>query len=321
MLLRRILVLVAAASLLPVLSCGGSSSGSSTPIEPPVSVAALPITADNAQDIVEAVLNGVTSTFELIDLIDLIGIPVAADPGAMAKLAYNVVSMTITEETVTCDTGDIVVTWNDADDDMELSTGDTLDIDFNMCFDAFTGTTIDGLATITNVVVIGDPFNQIAPWGLSFTFSFVDLSGTDDDGEVVINGGFNIDTGSDDNVVVDLAITADSLGVQLGNITETISDFVALQSLDIATMTQSITADGTYASTILDGSVDFETLADFVIMGDDDPSSGQMLISDDTSSVLVTVLDNMRIQLDIDLDLDGSIDETIVVMWDDLDID
>ncbi len=54
-------------------------------------------------------------------------------------------------------------------------------------------------------------------------------------------------------------------------------------------------------------------------MGDDNPSSGQLLISDSSSSVLVTVLDNMNVQLDIDLDLDGTIDETIVVTWADLD--
>jgi len=45
-----------------------------------------------------------------------------------------------------------------------------------------------------------------------------------------------------------------------------------------------------------------------------------MLIADAGSSVLVTVLDNISVQLDIDLDLNGTIDETIVVTWAELDI-
>jgi hypothetical protein len=45
-----------------------------------------------------------------------------------------------------------------------------------------------------------------------------------------------------------------------------------------------------------------------------------MLIRDNISSVLVTVLDNLSVQLDIDLDRNGTIDETIVVTWDELDI-
>jgi hypothetical protein len=32
------------------------------------------------------------------------------------------------------------------------------------------------------------------------------------------------------------------------------------------------------------------------------------------------VLDNINVQLDIDLDLDGTIDETMMVAWDELDI-
>ena len=69
------------------------------------------------------------------------------------------------------------------------------------------------------------------------------------------------------------------------------------------------------------GPVTFETLKNFVILADENPSSGQLLISDNSSSVLVTVLDNINVQLDIDVDLDGLIDRTIVVTWTELDID
>ncbi len=82
-----------------------------------------------------------------------------------------------------------------------------------------------------------------------------------------------------------------------------------------------LSANGILASTLLEGSVTFETLEDFVGMFDDNPFAGQMLISDDSSSVLVTVVDNISVLLDIDFDLDGIIDQTIEVTWAELDID
>ena len=57
-----------------------------------------------------------------------------------------------------------------------------------------------------------------------------------------------------------------------------------------------------------------------MIMADDNPSAGQLLISDVSSSVLVTVLDNINVQLEVDVDLDGVIDRTIVVTWAELGI-
>ena len=85
-------------------------------------------------------------------------------------------------------------------------------------------------------------------------------------------------------------------------------------------LTQVISTSGIFTSTELGGSVTFETLEDFVLIGDDNPSAGALLISDSSSSVLITVLDNISVQLEIDLDLDGMIDETVVVTWAALDI-
>jgi hypothetical protein len=55
-----------------------------------------------------------------------------------------------------------------------------------------------------------------------------------------------------------------------------------------------------------------------MVMGEDNPSSGQLFIADATSSVLFTVLDNLNVRLEIDVDLDGMIDETIDLLWTDL---
>ena len=276
--------------------------------------AALPITDGNARGITVAVLEAIASTVEIIDILDVIGLPVTA---SMKSGVANAAVMAVSTETVACDTGEATFTWNDADNDFELSTGDTFDIVFADCFFADTDTFLDGTVSLTNLVVTGDPLNQIAPWGLSLTIGFEDVVG--ERGGIV--GEVDLSLNSEDNVVVGLSLATASLStVRIGGF-ETISDYVLAETLDLNSLTQAINTSGTFASNLLEGTVDFETLQDFMVMGDDNPSAGQLLISDSSSSVLLTVLDNINVQLEIDIDLDGTIDQTTIVAWADLDID
>lgn len=282
--------------------------------------AALPITDGNAQDITVTVLEAVTSTVEIVDILDIVGLPVTANANSgLSKIAV----MAIATDIVDCDTGEATVTWNDADDNLEISTGDTFDILFAMCFISDTETTLDGPMSLTNLVVTGNPFIQIAPWSLALTFGFDNLMGSDPAGTTSIDGDLDVSLSSDDNVVVDLSIATASLTASGGvsSFSETLSNYSLAETLDLNTLTQVINAGGILASTLLEGEVTFETLQDFVVMGDDNPSAGQLLISDSSSSVLLTVLDNISVQLEIDIDLDGTIDRTIMVTWAELDID
>ncbi|MGB5331386.1 MAG: hypothetical protein WBM64_12730 [Woeseiaceae bacterium] len=315
---RKCSTLIVGVVLFLLVSCGGSGSDGVVVTPPPANLAALPITAANAQGITANVLVAVVSTIDIIDILNIIG-PADAQgqiPG-LAKFAVNA----IIPRTVACDTGNAAVEWNDADNNLEVSTGDTFDIDFNMCFFSDSGTTLDGPTLLTNLVIAGDPLNRIAPWALELTFGFDNLSGTDSSGTVIVDGDVNLDYRSDDNIVENISITTASLTTQTAGITETLSDYVLTQTFDINALTLVLSANGILTSTLLEGSVTFETLEDFTGTFDDNPSAGQMLISDSGSSVLVTVLDNISVQLDIDFDLDGTIDETIVVTWAELNID
>jgi len=280
--------------------------------------ATLPITGDSAQGITKAVLEAIVSTVDIIDIVDVIGLPTVGGvtPG-LAKFAAS----EIVADVVACDTGEATVTWNDADNNLMVSTGDTFDVVFAMCFFADSGTTLDGPMSLTNMIVTGDPLNQIAPWRLAMTLGFDNLSGTDGAGTAILDGGLDLDTSSDDNVVVDLSIATASLTAQQSSISETLTDYILTETFDLNALTQVISTNGTLASNLFEGSITFETLQDFVVIDGDNPSAGQLLISDSSSSVLVTVLDNISVQLDIDLDLDGTVDQTIVVTWTELDIE
>ncbi len=314
-----------------VSACGGG--GSSAPVAvtpppaasppPPPNTGALPITGSNAQDITAAVLDFIASAVEIIDIVDLIGLPPigGTNPGLAKPSVRDIFAADIVTEILACDTGEVTSTWNDADNNLMISTGDTFDFVFDMCFFVDSGTTLDGATSLTNMVVTGDPFNQIAPWGLTITFGFDNLSGTDSAGTAIIDGGLDLDMSSDDNVVVNLSIVTASLTAQQSGISVTLTDYVLSETIDLNALTLVISTNGTLTSTLLGGNITFETLQDFMVIGDDNPSAGQLLISDGSSSVLVTVLDNISVQLEIDLDLDGIIDEMIVVTWAELDIE
>jgi hypothetical protein len=281
----------------------------------------LPITAANAQDITVSVLEAVTSTVDIVDIIDVIGLPLASTTNQrFAKPLVAALVADIIAETIDCDTGVVTTTWNDADNNLAISTGDTFDILFDMCFFAESELTLDGTSSLSNMVVTGDPFAEIVPWGLATTIGLDNLTATDSVDTVIIDGTLDLVLSSDDNVVVDFSIATNSLTAQQSGIGETLSAYVLTQTLDLNALTQVISTSGIFTSTELGGSVTFETLEDFVVIGDDNPSSGELLISDSSSSVLITVLDNISVQLEIDLDLDGTIDETVVVTWATLDI-
>ena len=281
--------------------------------------ATLPITDGNAQDITSTVLGSATKAVEPIDILDVIGLPVIVS----AAPAQSAVVMGVSTDVIACDDGEASVTWDDADNNLVISTGDTFDVVFADCYVADIETGFIGSMSLTNLIVTGDPFNQIAPWSLALTMVFDNLQHYGAHFRQ-IDGELDLDLRSEDNVVVDLSIAAIRLLLHVDPFTgdvEELSDYVLDETLDLNALTQVVNTSGTYANTLLEGAVVFETLQDFVVMVDDNPSAGQLLISDSSSSVLVTVLDNINVQLEIDVDLDGMIDRTIVVTWAELGID
>ena len=121
------------ALLIPLAACGGSSGGGATspPPPPPTNTAPLPITGDNAQDITESVLGAISASVDLISITDIIGLPAVAGSNSVnMKPAFRDTIIQITA----CDTGEITTTWDDADNNLQVSTGDSFSSEFDMCF-------------------------------------------------------------------------------------------------------------------------------------------------------------------------------------------
>ena len=315
--LRELIVPVSAAALLVACSSDGGGGGSSGPVnppEPPEASAALPITAENAPLITADVLDAVTSTTDLVGRADVIGLPVV---GGVAPGLTKVLQKTVIVDELYCDSGLITVTWHDEDDDFELSTGDSLQLEFDACWSAGL-LTLDGTSTVSGIVVAGDVSNQLAPWALEATVDFDQLRATDSEGTTTVDGALGLRVGSEDNLVVEMRIDTDAFSANSATFAESLRDFSITERFDVNSLVLRINTAGVLSSTALEGSVRFETLEDFVAVADDYPHAGRMLISDAVSSVRVTVLDNLNVQLEVDEDLDGSIDAILTVAWSDL---
>jgi len=319
----------------------GADSSATVNIIDTDGVAQLPITPANAQDVTADVLEAISSVFDLIDVANLLDLPfpdLPAEKGGLgatsgspfAKLGdRRIVRKTVTVvalqaiivESVGCDSGTATTIWDDADNNLEISTGDTLDVSFENCFFSDLGVTLVGDASITNIEITGDVANAIPPWSLSAIFTLTGLEGVEGNETVIIDGGLDLLFSSNDAITIDGSVSGASLNVMSNGTAETLSDFNFPQVIDLNTQTVTADASGMLTSTELNGTVEFETLASFVIIADDNPSAGQLFISDVNSSVLATVLDNISVQLEVDEDADGTAETTFVVTWDDLGID
>ena len=316
----------------------GANSSATVSIIDGDGVAQLPITPANAVDITADVLEGIAAPLDLLDIVNIVDLPfpdlpaggltVALADSQFGKLhnGQDVGKAVFAQEdlivaTMDCDSGTATSTWDDADGNVEISTGDTIEVNFASCLFSDLAVTLAGDASITNIEITGDAANGVPPWSVSSTFGFIGLQGTDDTETVVIDGGFDLSFSTDDGVTIAGSISGSSLSATTDGATETLGNFDITEEIDLNTQTVIAGGSGALTNMDLDGTVDFEALTSFMIIADDNPSAGQLFITDGSSSVVVTVVDNLSIQLEVDEDGDGTAETTFVVAWDDLDIE
>ncbi|MBT8136579.1 MAG: hypothetical protein KJO54_06165 [Gammaproteobacteria bacterium] len=335
--MSNILIKLMLALAVVTLSACGSDGNDFTVAPTPQPPAQGAITTDNAQDLTQDVLEGVTSLFDATEMINVIGLPL---PGAFAaasdfavagdtpfarlygfKPAVPRVGGPIVD-TGDCDAGTYTSTWMDMDLNFQITTGDTFDLVFDGCFWSDPGITLVGDAAITGIEITGDVLGEIPPWTLAFTIDCEALSGTDvDQFEATMSGGFSLAAETQNGLIIELSLTGDSVSWIRSGDTDTLIDFVVDEIFDFNTMTATLDAVGSLDSTVAGETVTFETMESFVIIGEGEPSAGQLLITAADSSVLVSVIDNISLELSVDTDNDGVRESTFNITWEDLDLD
>jgi hypothetical protein len=201
-----------------------------------------------------------------------------------------------------------------------VSTGDSVSITANNCVD---GTTkINGGLAIRFNSIHGTP-SSTAAWDASMTLTYTNLSMTDSGITESVNGDLTLNY----NQTADSSASFGASGSSLSTTTTTARG-TSSRTLTAYNYSGSVTAAGlytfhddfTFAGNLprLGNNVQYtvKTLVDFQQQSGNYPSQGKLKITaTDNTSLTLTVLNNTTVQIDLDTNGDGVIDNTYTKTW------
>jgi hypothetical protein len=310
-------VLVAAGILTALVAgCGGGGGGGDgTSAAGPT----LAITTDNGETVSATVITGVLSMFEVTEGAG--GPIIGPTSGGIfvleksGKLPTRVLQVPVQGTEACAVSGTISLSGNLADP-TALTAGDRLTADFDNCDDG-DGFVTDGRLALTVADVEGNIFTDV--FALTLDMVLTDLKVTAE-GETVSADGdlaYTIDTLEFPAILT--ALSGAELSVTEAGQSVTFRNFD--QTLDVNAgmlpTTYAADANGRLRSSVLGGSVDYETVMPIQASGDDNPPyTGEILVSGaDNSAVRIVVVSEETVRLEIDAEGDGVVDEFIDTTW------
>jgi hypothetical protein len=319
---------MATASLAAIIlsACGGGGGGGSS------SVDYLEITSGNAGDVAGAVVQTVASTLTLADAgggeISASPADAAAGAGALAVARYLPLLPQLRRQalgvgplasvgpvTEPCLVVGFITLSGNVADPGTLSVGDRITADFDMCDDG-DGLVTDGRLQLVVRALGGEPLTEFF-----LIRADVDLTNfvVTENGETTgADGDFELTLDSLAFPVVSTRLRGDSLEIVSGGDTFTLTDFDESVEVDpsIVPFRDLITAVGTLASNLLDGKVDYGATTPIEGPVGDAPESGAILITGANGATIhVVVLSQASVELQLDLDGIGGVDEVQSTTW------
>lgn len=327
--LRRSCVLLMIALVTACSGGGGGGGTGAAAVNPPP---LLLITTNNAFDIASTVVQGVLAGF---DSAAAGSGPVGGAPPAMparvtesetgpvaralqaavANGGMLMLEVAVGPVTQNCSLSGLVTVSGNLINPGTPTVGDTLIMQFSQCDDGL-GIVMDGRADVEITAYAGNLLTDVYRLGMDTRFANLRMTSG---GEVATaSGNVNIVLDSLGFPVFVNEVAGSFFEIAVNN--EGYSLFNFFQSLEVDTgivpEPLALIADGTLASQLLDGSVDFNTITVIRATGDADPDSGAMLITGTAgSAVTIVIQSGGGVRLDIDTDGDGVVDDTQFTSW------
>lgn len=318
-------VLLSATAL--VVACGGGGGGGSG-----VSASApVAVTSANATEVASTSVNasdGLTGSTE--GVLGIVPAAVGATPSTDVNIVETLLEQiklapqrdtsavspaAVQTQNQNCDSGTLSVSFNDADNDLSLSTGDSVSLSASHC--SFAGVTLNGGISLGNVVVTGDEFSP--PYSLQFSLQTSAFSVSAGAETVAMSGGGTIAESTNDAVSYTSTFSGNGISITAAGENLTLTDYAITETENRATGAYSYAINATISSSGLGGSVRVTTDVAFAGVDPSDPDSGQLTcVGSNNSSVVLTVIDSMTVQLAVDQDGDAIVDDTYMVSWDTL---
>ncbi len=315
--------------------CGGGGGGNSGPAASSPELAA--ITADNATDISGDVLDNVEDTAELGRFGDFGGVGLAAAPGepSLSKAAVAAATKAGTSQAgglrtimaaafelmeAPCEVAGTVSISADLKSSDTLSAGDSIEFLFDAC-DNGDGEMVDGRVAWTIQTFSGEPDTGF--FRLAARLVFDDLTVTEDSETGRINGAIDslVDTG---NYPLIMASQSGSrLSMSDGVHTVLLEDWITAVTADESSQPWAYSWDASGRLSVPEhgGGLEYNVLEPFTGYGENPPDAGVLLIEGkDGGNIKITVVSQGQVQLDIDYEGDGVLDESKLVSWEDLDV-
>jgi len=217
------------------------------------------------------------------------------------------------EETFNCSGGGTILgSWDDADNNNDLSAGDTLTLSFTNCVEE--GVTSNGVASF-KLTVVSETVN-------SAQSTFDNLRINDGTDEIVANGGFDLTISQSPGVSETYEIAGDRLTSTFNGDAHTLTAFTgsAVTNYTVGAVTYTFKGGVTDSSNNI--SVLGKTGSAFVVQSMDDyPGSGVLLSTGaGTSQARLEAISSTRVRISADPEGDGSFTDPVQWDWSALDV-
>jgi hypothetical protein len=306
-------------------ACDGEPGFSGDAAPPPVPGAgAFAIDSGNAVAVTGVAYKAALASGELAGLADSNGL--TADAGGVNKTAFSGKVGGVVTQSVPIPLGpqpclldgEVEITLDVVDPAVfaagMYSAGDTIHIEYRGCIDV-QGETIDGVMDLEVISVEGDLLGGV--FNLTMSIVATNLQVTTPDDVLSIHGDVTASINTLNAPFVRASVSGERIETSSNASSEILTAFDSLQTVDggLNPIPYTMSAGGTLDSSQLPGIVDYSTPVTFQGLGENYPHTGEFLVVSGNSSALLIAIDDVNVQIDIDNNRDGTVDETIMTTW------
>jgi len=310
-----------------ITGCGGGGGGSSS------SSPTLVITEVNAQAVASGVIQSVDAMFQLSSATGDQVTPSAAGAATagrasavrrvLSRLSRSHVQslgvqplVAVDPVTEPCDVSGFVTLSGNLANPGTLSNGDRITASFDQCQDVDPFLLDGGLELLVRAVQ-GNPLIDDV-YLLTVDLTFTNLNVTDGTENFTADGDCTLTLDSLDFPLSRSRIAGRLLALSSSEGAYTLSDFDQSLDVDATVLPETYVAEtlGALASDVLGGRVNYLTVAPVLAVSDSDPDAGKILVTGaDGTTVRIVIVDSTSVQLQIDVDGNGSVDSTQNTTW------
>ncbi|MCU7851053.1 MAG: hypothetical protein KZQ80_02450 [Candidatus Thiodiazotropha sp. (ex Monitilora ramsayi)] len=321
---------------LVVAACGGGGGGTSSGSTVPT--AGVSITTANAKTVSAATLDsidtvqGATSGADFLPAVSINGQPGSFNYpdfftrqldrfSVVESMSSGNVSGVAISGVDNCSGGGTVSVSGNIFTTGSLTAGDTISLVFNNCIHL--GDVANGSMSMT-ITQISPGYDGNPPYTLGINVVLSGFSVNASGFVITSNGDLAMLTDEDLSDNINMILSGTSLTATAGGQSEMLRNYRYEIMANLIGGPFSFSLQGTFASTRINGAISYSTITPFTgndLVGTGEATIGELHITtsaDNSQAWLIAQPDGINVQIDIDLDGDNTVDNTVMTTWTEL---